>query len=231
MIASRRTLNVNRVIAASILAALIAADLGSPNLLFAQRTGRPTMPRVLHGYCEGEDQCAHIMGAHLLACEPLVLRADARRNAPVVKKVAQGDSLQVTDATTRVVAPGIVVARRSIVVADEWADDQGRVPRRDTVRMTVGDTLYVLEYGELGTWAWWYRGRLWSGGEFWSGPAQRVFDRTYRPPAVSLSAPRAELWVQVTTPAGAKGWWQWRDQSVASDSACRDLHSSRNIRS
>jgi hypothetical protein len=147
---------MNRVITTVVLAAFVGADLGSAELLFAQHTERPTMPRILHGYCEGEDQCAHTVGAHLMACEPLVLRGDAQIKAALVQKVRRGDRLRVTDATTRVVAPGIVVARRAIVVTDEWGDDQGRVPRRDTVRMTVADTPYLLEYGELGTWTWRY---------------------------------------------------------------------------
>ena len=64
----------------------------------------------------------------------------------------------------------------------------------DTLRFFAGDTLYVLNYLDLGSWDWWYRGKAGVGQEFWSGALQRSFSGRENLPAVSISAPRGDWW-------------------------------------
>jgi hypothetical protein len=160
----------------------------------------PPVPRTLEGYCEGES-CG--FDYKLVACTPLVLRSEAMRHARQAGAVATGDTVLVIDGTIRVTAPGIVLVTRDTLLAT----DDG-YPRADTLRLARGDTLYVLEYHELGYWTLWYRGRLTEGIEFWNGPGQNFFGKGRDSlPAFSPTRPTTETWLRLRRADATEGWW------------------------
>jgi hypothetical protein len=136
----------------------------------------------------------------------MVLAEDAQ-GSKAVGQLTRGDTVQVTTGNLRVTAPGIVVLRRDTLLATD--DDY---PRTDTLRLQRGDTVYVLEYHELGNWSLWYRGRLTEGIEFWNGPAQHYFGRGRDSLAgLSLRAPVVETWLRLRGPRSVEGWWLWEE--------------------
>lgn len=166
-----------------------------------------TMPLVFRDACVGED-CETSFPA--LACEGVELRAAAADGAPVVGRVARGDTVRVATRELHVLQPGMVVVRRDFALT--WEDGgEDQVPSRDTLHFAAGDTLYLLRYYALGNWAWWRRGRTESGAEFWAGPSDGELGGTTRSSdssvAVALSQPRTQDWWRVEPRAGQGGWW------------------------
>jgi hypothetical protein len=83
-----------------------------------------------------------------------------------------------------------------------------KTPRPDTLRFFAGDTVYVLDYLELGDWSWWYRGKRGSGHEFWTGVLQRAHgQKDEQKPAVSISTPHGEWWYKLQIDTGNDGGW------------------------
>lgn len=165
------------------------------------------MPRYLPGHCQGES-CG--FGFQLVACRPLPLKAGDSVSATPAGTLRRGDTVTVTDGSLRVTGPGIVVLARDTVLAT----DDG-YPRTDTLRLTVRDTLYVLEYRELGAWTWWFRGRLTEGIEFWNGPGQVFFGRGRDNLAGRIVAvPLVETWYRLRG-AGTDGWWLREPDAMA----------------
>ena len=181
-------------------ARLLALVLCLSDSAAAQRNHPPPpMPRYLEGYCEGES-CG--FDYRVVACKALTLRSDDSRSARPVGSVNPRDTAQVLTGNIRVIAPGIVVIRRDTLLAT----DDG-YPRADTLRLARGDTVYVLEYHELGYWTLWYRGRLTEGIEFWNGPGQNYFGKGRDSlPAFSPARPITETWLKLRRGATA-GWW------------------------
>jgi hypothetical protein len=168
----------------------------------------PSLPRRLEGYCEGEN-CGFDYRA--VACSTLTLRSEDRHTAPVVGAVARGDTVVVTTGNISVMAPGIVVLRRdTLLTTDDGA------PRADTLRLARGDTVYVLEYHELGMWTLWYQGRFTEGIEFWNGSAQRFFGRGRDSLAgYSDVGPTTETWLRLRGPGSIEGWWRFEEGAWA----------------
>ncbi|HKP28404.1 MAG TPA: hypothetical protein VJU15_03340, partial [Gemmatimonadales bacterium] len=129
----------------------------------------PPMPRYLEGYCEGES-CG--FDYKVVACKRLTLRNGDTGSARTAGSLVPGDSASVVTGSIRVTAPGVVIVRRDTLLAT----DDG-YPRADTLRLESGDTVYVLEYHELGYWTLWYHGTLTEGIEFWNGPGQNYFGK------------------------------------------------------
>jgi hypothetical protein len=165
----------------------------------------PTIPRTLHDVCEGED-CTTAFRA--FACTALTLRADTHDDAPVVAQVPAHDTVRVTHTDWHLTAPGIVLIRRSFLL--DWrSDSEGdRAPRPDTVHFAAGDTVRLLHYMSLGSWRWWYRGRISTGGEFWDGDSlnggSELSDSSI---AEIVSRPAHEDWWRIELAPERGGWW------------------------
>ncbi|HJQ52317.1 MAG TPA: hypothetical protein VJ825_00625, partial [Gemmatimonadaceae bacterium] len=184
---------------------------------------------VLAGSCPGED-CAY--GYLVRACKDLpLLRADSSGALATGVTLRKGDTAKLVTGNLHLFAPGIVVMKRDYAITDVVDESMDyKEPRPDTLRFFAGDTVYVLDYLELGSWNWWYRGKQSSGDEFWTGVLQRSYsgDEAQRP-AVSISQPRGEWWYQLKIDKnGEEGWvragrgW-WVDLSfvqVGSDWTC-----------
>ena len=159
----------------------------------------PPMPRYLEGSCEGES-CG--FDYDIVACRELLLRSEDSRLARTVGSIGIANTAHVVSGSIRVTAPGLVVMTRDTLLAT----DDG-YPRTDTLRLARGDTVYVLEYHELGYWTLWYRGKLTEGIEFWNGPGQNYFGKGRDSlPAFSPTRPITETWLKVRS-AGVEGWW------------------------
>jgi hypothetical protein len=189
-------------------AALVVLGLCLAGNADAQRKHPPPpMPRNLEGYCEGES-CG--FDYKLVACRALTLKRDPRLSARNSGAVPPGDTALVVTGNIRVTAPGVVVILRDTLLA---TDDN--YPRTDTLRLARGDTVYVLEYHELGYWTLWYRGRLTEGIEFWNGPGQNYFGKGRDSlPAFSAARPTTETWLRLRSKS-AEGWWL-RDDNATS---------------
>jgi hypothetical protein len=167
------------------------------------------MPLVIERFCQGES-CSVEYPA--LACAPVELRAAAADSAAVVARVRRGDTVDVRTRNLHVLEPGRVVVRRDFALTWDVDAEGDRSPRQDTLRFTAGDTVYLLHYHELGSWAWWHRGRTASGSEFWAGPEDgdlggAIFSDDASL-AVGLSQPRTEDWWHVVPRSGRPGWWR-----------------------
>jgi hypothetical protein len=163
------------------------------------------MPMVFPRMCEGES-CDVEFPA--LACAAVELRSAAADTAPIVARIATGDTVNVRTIDLHVVKPGLVILRRDFAL--DWADDgEQRYPAKDTLRFNAGDTVYLLHYESLGSWTWWHRGHLQSGNEFWAGPAHEklggVTQSDDSSVAVARSHPRRASWWRVELPSGAPG--------------------------
>jgi hypothetical protein len=105
-------------------------------------------------------------------------------------------------------------ASSSVGVTLDWDEytDGGTFPRKDTLHLAAGDTVYLLHYLALGSWAWWHRGKDDGGAEFWVGPEDGelggVISGSDSSVAVALSHPRTADWWRVETRSGASGWWR-----------------------
>jgi hypothetical protein len=158
------------------------------------------MPRRLQGYCEGES-CG--FDYRIVACSSLTLRERDAGGARVSGTLRAGDTAVVTTGNVEVLAPGIVVLQRDTTLATEDG-----AARSDTLLLARGDTVYVLEYRELGHWTLWYKGRLTDGIEFWNGPGQAFFGVGRDSlPGRSLRAPASMTWLHLRGPGGVQGWW------------------------
>jgi len=168
---------------------------------------RPKMPMIRTGSCPGED-CSY--GYLVTACEDLQLLAtDLSGAKPTGITVHKGDTATLETGNLHLLEPGIVVMKRDYAITDIVDEsNEYKAPLADTLRFFVGDTVYVLDYLELGAWNWWYRGKPGSGDEFWTG----VLQRSYGPgdenrPAVSVSRPRGEWWYKLDVDSSNNGGW------------------------
>jgi len=187
------------------------------------------MPIVRVGLCPGED-CTY--GKLVTACQDLPLAStdsiDAKPTGMVVHK---GDTVTLVTGNLHLREPGIVVMKRDYAITDIIDESsEYKAPRPDTLRFFAGDTVYVLNYLELGAWEWWYRGKPGSGDEFWIG----AFQRSYGPgdeqrQALALSKPSEEWWYKLQIDTGREGGWirggrgRWIDRrfiSLNSDWKC-----------
>jgi len=211
------TSNSAAVAASATIPDNAGAQLGANTAQTANRTDtlptpdrsqwRPKMPMVLVGSCPGED-CTY--GTLVTACEDLRLTASdsigAKPNGIVVHR---RDTVTIVSGNLHLLEPGIVVMKRDYAITD--IVDEGsdyKAPRPDTLRFFAGDTVYVLNYLELGAWDWWYRGRPGSGDEFWTG----AFQNSYGPgddqrPGVAISKARGEWWYKLQIDTGGEGGW------------------------
>jgi hypothetical protein len=168
---------------------------------------RPKMPMIRAGACPGED-CTY--GGTVIACEDLQLfSTDSVGGKPLGVTLHKGDTVTVVTGNLHLLEPGIVVMKRDYAITDIIDESSDyKAPRPDTLRFFAGDTVYVLEYQELGSWSWWYRGKLNGGDEFWTG----AFQNSYGPgdeqrPAVAISKPRGEWWYKLQGARAPKGGW------------------------
>jgi hypothetical protein len=168
---------------------------------------RPKMPIVRAGSCPGED-CEY--GYLVTACKDLPLLATdstgAKQTGIILHK---GDTATLVTGNLHLLEPGIVLMKRDYAITDivDESSDH-KAPRPDTLRFFAGDTVYVLDYIELGTWNWWYRGKLGRGDEFWTGVLQRWHGGDdEKKPAVSISRPRGEWWYELQVDSNTEGGW------------------------
>ena len=182
------------------------------------------MPMLRAGSCEGED-CTY--GVPVVACRDLTLLAADSLRAKQSGFVHRGDTVTLVTGNLRLFEPGIVLIKRDYAITN-YSDGEGGTgrPRSDTLRFYAGDTLYVLDYLELGDWNWWYRGKAGSGAEFWTGPLQRVFEAgDDQRPAVSISKPRGEWWYKLQRdPRSEAGWIRASDSDRSEDWEFVRLH-------
>jgi len=168
---------------------------------------RPKMPMVRVGSCPGED-CTY--GNLVVACVDLPLFAadslGAKQSGVTIRK---GDTVTLVTGNLHLTEPGIVLIKRDYEIT-EYSNSEGgpRQPRPDTLRFFAGDTVYVLDYLELGDWNWWYRGNAGASEEFWTG----VLQRSYGPgddqrPAISVSKTRGEWWYKLQVNQQDEGGW------------------------
>lgn len=170
--------------------------------------GRPVFPLIFARSCEGED-CETSFPA--FACAPVDLRASPFPTAPVVARVARGDTVQVSRADLHVVQPGIVVVKARTVIDSEFPGDGDPRPRPDTLRLAAGDTLWLIRYESLGEWDYWWRGRMSSGSEFWGvPPTGEAFGESSADSsrAIARSQPVTESWWLLSSGARPLGWWR-----------------------
>jgi hypothetical protein len=165
--------------------------------------GRPIMPIVQHGACEGES-CEGGFVAY--ACLATDVQRGPAQDEPIIARIPEGQFVQVRrDLIVR--SPGVVVVKKDFQLDWDEAENE-RVPRADTVQFARGDTLYVLNYLELGRWTWAFRGRLYDSGEFWTdidpATARTRNESAY---ATMHSEPAREDWWKVTQRDGSTGWW------------------------
>ncbi|HSQ30419.1 MAG TPA: hypothetical protein VLN49_11250 [Gemmatimonadaceae bacterium] len=166
-------------------------------------------PMVFDSTCEGEDcEATNFLAA---ACDSAVLRATRSDSSPVVARVGIDDTVLVLSRSLHVLEPGIVLLRREYTLATDDDGEGPPSPRKDTLHFASGDTLYLIRYLELGSWVWWYGGRLQSGYEFWGGDNDEsvayggISDDSTN--AVRRSVPKIAHWWHVRPRTGREGWW------------------------
>jgi len=159
------------------------------------------------GSCPGED-CTY--GNLVVACEDLPLVAtDSLGAKQTGVTIHKGDTVTLVTGNLHLIEPGIVLVKRDYAIT-EYSNAEGgpRRPRPDTLRFFSGDTLYVLDYLELGDWNWWYRGKAGASEEFWTGAGQRSFGPGDRQrPAISISKARGEWWYKLQVDVHDEGGW------------------------
>ena len=184
--------------------------------------GRLLLPIVFAASCQGEDCESAFTG---LACAAVELRSAPDTTAPVVARIAKGDSVDVRRTDLHVLRPGVVVVKQSFVLkSDENGEDNRPMPRKDTLHLSAGDTVYLLRYEMLGSWVFRWKDKTTDGGEFWGGPfggeamggALRDTSR-----GVARSQPVTEDWWLLHDGSQPMGWW--RTDSAGS------LRSKRNM--
>ncbi|MCY7378986.1 MAG: hypothetical protein LH467_06540 [Gemmatimonadaceae bacterium] len=84
--------------------------------------------------------------------------------------------------------------------------------RADTLRLTPGDTVFLL-YETTEGWNWWYHGNTYDGDQFWEGPdslASRASSagRSASAATMWLSRPKTDDWWYITLRSGRSGWWR-----------------------
>ena len=171
--------------------------------------GRLVLPIVVEASCEGED-CPTSFTA--IACAAVELRARPDTAAPLGARVARGDSVHVQRTDLHILEPGIVVVKQPIVRESEPSmDDDRPMPRSDTLRFTPGDTVYLLQYEQLGWWRYWWKGKTLDGAGFWGVPRGRAAlgaagaDTSH---AVARSQPVMERWWLLDNGTRPTGWWR-----------------------
>ena len=177
--------------------------------------GRLLFPIVFEASCEGEG-CQTSFEAR--ACAAVELRARSDAASPVVARLAEGDSVPVRRTDLHIVQPGIVVVKKAIVRKSEPSmDDDQPMPRSDTLRFAAGDTVYLLQYEQLGWWSYWWKGKSIDGAGFWGAVGDgdalgvRASDTSQ---AVARSQPVIERWWLLGDDTHSMGWW--RADSAAS---------------
>ena len=198
----------------------VTADASTDSAAVAGPVAAPlastdSFPAIHEESCEGESCMARFP---VRACRDVALLAQPLDGADVRLALRAGDSADVrTDVHLR--RPGIVILRRDFVLSDdvEVTDPRYSEPREDTIRFAAGDTLYLLQYGELGSWVAWFRGTRLYLMEFWGGEVQAERgprDSAQAEVAVGVRAPDIAYWWRVTLPDGRMGWWR-NDESSA----------------
>ena len=192
----------------SMMALLVRSALPGLAALACARSTQTPAPLVIDGACQGED-C--LIRFPALACADADIRATASDTAPIIARVAAGDTVEVPQTDLHVLRQGLVVVRDTVTLGPNdvytGGDSLG-----GSLRFLPGDTLHLLRYVELGGWHWLRRGRLEGGMEFWAGPvdgwaggAMHDKDSTR---AVARSHPEVAWWWQVNLPGGRTGWWR-----------------------
>lgn len=174
-------------------------------------TGHLVLPAVFANACEGEDCESSFTG---FACAGVNLRAAPASSAPVVARIARGDTFSVKRSDIHVARPGIVVVKRAFAIESDADMDGGRAhARKDTLRFAAGDSVYLLRYGELGWWHLLHRGKESGAGGFWGTPETlangalgMVSGDSSR--AVLRSQRVREDWWLVYRGEQPLGWWQ-----------------------
>lgn len=173
-------------------------------------TGHLQLPFVSASACEGEDCETSFTG---FACAARNLRAAAASSAPVVARIARGDTFSVRRTDVHVVRPGVVVVKRAFAIESDADVESDRLsPRKDTLRFAAGDTVYLLHYGGLGWWYFFHRGKESDAGGFWGTPealrkgAMGIVDGDSSS-AVLRSHPVRETWWLAYRGALPLGWW------------------------
>jgi hypothetical protein len=171
--------------------------------------GRPRVPIVLRGDCEGEECQAEFRAA---VCEPTALRAAPVASAPIVTELAEDDTVDVRR-DLHVKQVGVVVLKRGFVLDRDIGDVENPTPppRSDTVRFARGDTLYLIQYLSLGSWRWAHHGTQHDSYMFWSEPPGGGPARSDSSRAAGRSVPVTEDWWYVRPPRGVPGWWLGTD--------------------
>jgi hypothetical protein len=144
----------------------------------------------------------------VIACQDVPLHESASKDSPMSLVLKKGDTATAGQ-DLHVIAPGIVVIRRDFVRDHDFDDDGRRVPLPDTIRFARGDTVFLLLYGELGTWRAKYRGTELLLSAFWG--ARPRLERlggagTDSTNAVLRSEFYVDTWWPLKLPDGRTGW-------------------------
>jgi hypothetical protein len=175
-------------------------------------TGRLEFPRILRNFCEGEG-CD--FNYSIVACTSLVLRSADSSKAAVIGHVNAGDTVLVETGNVHIPVPGFAVMRRPHAISYEAAMSAAGIPLYDSLRLTAGDTLLLLEYHGEGYWAVGREGRWMVVEEFWAGPVTVISGRSEDElPAISIKAPEVIRWLRLRSRGGSTGWWRKDDSST-----------------
>ena len=177
--------------------------------------GHPILPWIVRNTCEGED-CGTQFEAE--GCSATALHAEPEETSPVVASIAEGERVQVVRSDLHVNRAGIVVMKRDHVLDKDTGAEDDVVPRKDTLRFTRGDTMFVLHYLALGRWVVAHHGRTYDTDEFWGTTTHDMgANEGDSSVAIARSRPEREVWLLVATRPGVIGWWRgehWELQST-----------------
>jgi hypothetical protein len=164
---------------------------------------RLELPRVVPDADCAEDGCGFPW--RRVACNELTVRAKDSDDAPVVGKIAAGDTFTVKSSHVHI-TPAKLRFRKDYAITDTYDMDGTQRPRPDTVRFAAGETLYVFEHDEtLGT-RWWYHGMLGRGSPFWDEGDE-------------LSPQHTVTWYEVARPDARSAWWKSKGSVLTSSAS------------
>ena len=170
-------------------------------------SGRPKLPYVVRDMCMIME-CNTRFRA--VACRAAPLRVSPSDTAAIVTTIRPLDTVRVWQTDLRVTAPGIVVMSRDSVLDMNSGD--GDIPpsaRADTVRLSRGDTIYVLHDIASQERIWAHRGKVHRSEPLWSDHENQIPEsfRPKRQAGTPTPNPTVEDWWWVQPRRGAPGWW------------------------
>jgi hypothetical protein len=176
------------------LVLLIALSLSVPAVAGQRgKTAGPRMPYVDSGACPFEG-CAY---GEWTSIGSVRVRRDRDRRSPVVFDLATGDKVTAVTGAVVVLRPG----RVEFKAATQLSSQDGML------RVSAGDTLYLLAYIGEGFTNAWLKGRIYRGVDGATSFFDvRCTDEPGRCNGRVVEPPLTEWWVQLRVSDGRTGW-------------------------